>query len=337
MPGISVIVPAYNAENYLKDCIGSVQMQTFEDWELLLIDDGSRDQTPRLCDECAAADDRIRVFHKENGGVSTARNLGLAQAKGEYIAFLDVDDRYEPRCLETLWNARAQSGADSVVCAHLNLWPDGQKQPEKALRAGVYDPQGIRENIVYPLLGDRLKQPVFNGFIWRFLYFAAIIRENKITFDGAYLEDELFLMEYFCCARKLAAVEEPLYRYLQNPGSVTHKYMADFQQVFGNFMARKETLVRKYDLEGARPQWRENTNWAGLLIAVGNEYAKSNPKPLQEKQKTIEALCSQPQFAKAIAELDPEGLSPNKQIAARLIRGGHFFLLTQLYRLKNRL
>ena len=104
MPSISVIVPVYQAEKFLKKCVESVVKQTFSDWELLLIDDGCTDASPEICDACAAEDDRIRVFHKKkNGGVSAARNLGLNEAKGDYIAFLDVDDRFEFRARETLW------------------------------------------------------------------------------------------------------------------------------------------------------------------------------------------------------------------------------------------
>ena len=103
MPAISVIVPVYQAEALLPQCVESVLAQTFSDWELLLIDDGSRDGSPTLCDGYAARDPRIRVFHKPNGGVSTARNLGLEQATGPYIAFLDADDTFEPAALETLW------------------------------------------------------------------------------------------------------------------------------------------------------------------------------------------------------------------------------------------
>lgn len=337
MPEISVIVPVYNAEKYLIKCVESVQNQTFQDWELLLVDDGSRDGSRALCEQCAAGDDRIRVFHKKNGGVSSARNLGLREAKGSWIAFLDVDDRYEARCLETLWAAKEREGADTVACAHLNLFPDGSKLPEPVLPAGVYDAQGIREGIVYPLLGDRLRQPVFNGFIWRYLYSAEIIRGKKIAFEGAYLEDELFLMEYFCSAQKLVVTEEPLYRYFLNPSSATHKYMADFMQVFHRFMERKEALVKKYDLEAARPQWRENSNWAGLLIAIGNEYAPGNTKKLRERQKTVKEICALPEMKRAIETLTPEGLSANKQMVASLVRGKHFFTLTQMYRLKNRI
>ncbi len=337
MPSISVIVPVYQAEAYLQGCIDSVKSQTFTDWELILIDDGSRDGSPAICDRSAAEDSRIRVFHKPNGGVSTARNLGLQEAKGEYIAFLDSDDRFESRTLETLWSLCRQAGADSAGCAHTNLQPDGSESVELLLPEGVYDAQGIREKIVYPLLGDRLAQPVFNGFIWRFLFTAEIIRSANITFEGAYLEDELFLMEYFCNASRLAVTEQSLYRYLLNPNSATHKYMKDLMQVFDRFMERKEGVAARYDLESARPQWRENSNWAGLLIFIGNEYAKGNPKTVRQRQRAVEELCRRPDMNKAIANLAPTGLGRNKQLVVDLVRKKQFFLLTMLYRLKNRI
>lgn len=336
MPKISVIVPVYQAEAYIERAVESVKGQTFSDWELLLVDDGCTDGSPALCDRLAAEEPRIRVFHrKKNAGVSEARNLGLNEAKGEYIAFLDADDQFVPRTLEVLWTLREEAEADTAGCAHVNLTPDGGEVPEPLLPAGEYDEAGIRENIVYPLLGDRLRAPVFNGFIWRYLFSARLLR--GIVFEGAYLEDELFLLEYFCRARRLAVTEEPLYRYLLNPNSATHKYMGDFLKVFGRFMERKEELVRRYELESARPQWRENSNWAGLLIAIGNEYAPGNTKSIRRRQKAVRALCQRPDMAKAIAEVAPEGLTPNKQMVVNLVRGKHFFILTQLYRLKNRI
>ena len=161
MPSISVIVPVYQAENFIRDCVESVRQQTFSDWELLLVDDGCTDGSPAICDELARADDRIRVFHKEkNGGVSETRNVGLDHARGTCIAFLDSDDRYEPQCLETLWNLRERAGADTAACAHWNLWADGSVTPELVLPAGIYDADAIREKLVYPLLWDRLAHPL---------------------------------------------------------------------------------------------------------------------------------------------------------------------------------
>ena len=141
MPVISVIVPVYKAEKCLTHCVDSILAQTFQDFEILLIDDGSPDQSGALCDQYAAKDSRIRVFHKENGGVSSARNLGMQEAVGTYIAFADSDDWMEPEELETLYGLIAEHSADSAGCAHNNVGPDGGVVvPEiGALPAGVYD------------------------------------------------------------------------------------------------------------------------------------------------------------------------------------------------------
>ena len=338
MPSISVIVPVYQAEKFLHRCLDSMARQTFSDWELILVDDGCTDGSPALCDQFAARDSRVRVFHrKKNQGVSAARNLGLQEAKGDCIAFLDADDCYEFQALETLWNLRQQSGADTAACALTYLYPDHKHAVQSQLPAGVFGEADIREKVVLPLAGDRLTQPVFNGYSVCYLFSADIIRKGHITFDGPYLEDELFVLEYFCNAHSLAVTDQPLYRYFLHGESATHRYMADFDQVFSAFMERKEALVQKYGLEDARPQWRESSNWAGLLIAVGNEYAKGSQKSIRQRQKAVKEFCRRPEMAKAIRELAPVGLSPNKQMVANLVRGKHFFTLTQLYRLKNRI
>lgn len=334
---ISVIVPVYKAEAFLRKCTDSILQQTYPNLELLLIEDGSPDESGALCDAIAQEDDRVRVFHKENGGVSSARNLGLEKAQGDYIAFVDSDDWLEPNALEELLRVLEAHSADVSGCAHRNVAEDGSSTVEApALPAGVYGPEKITSGIVNRLLGDRLAQPVLNGFIWRFLYTRSIIVENHITFEGAYLEDELFLLEYFCNARRLAIVDAPLYNYYWNAASATHKYMKDYMEVFRRFMERKEDLVRRYDLHRHSPRWRENTNWAGLLIAVSNEYAPGNPASFKEKQKRVEEYTELPEMRQAIAAVTPQGMGRNKQIVAELIRRRQFGLLTMLYRFKNR-
>ena len=114
-PKISVIVPVYNVEKYLPRCIDSILSQTFKDFELLLIDDGSPDNCGKICDEYAAKDRRVRVFHKPNGGVSSARNLGLDKACGEWITFIDSDDYVAVDYLEELVSFKINSGAELVA------------------------------------------------------------------------------------------------------------------------------------------------------------------------------------------------------------------------------
>ena len=170
MPLISVIVPVYKAEAFLKKCTDSILSQSHREIELLLIDDGSPDNSGALCDAIAAEDTRVRVFHKENGGVSSARNLGLAHATGDYIAFVDSDDWLEPDTFSLLLSALTENDADSAGCGNYNVSDSGITGVEApALPAGVYDADEIRRGIVDRLLGDRRRQPVLNGFIWRFL------------------------------------------------------------------------------------------------------------------------------------------------------------------------
>lgn len=197
-----------------------------------------------------------------------------------------------------------KAGADSAGCAHYNVTPDGERRTELLLPAGIYEETGIREKILWPLART--------GFNRRCSTASSGVSSLTPLSSGttplplrAYLEDELFLMEYFANVHRLAVTDKPLYRYLENPASATHRYMRDYPAVFARFLERKAEIVEKYGLDAARPQWRANTVWAGLLIAVGNEYVKSNPKPVREKRKAVESLCAQPEFAKAIRELRP--------------------------------
>ena len=339
MPKISIIVPIYKAEAVLAKCVDSVLAQTCSDWELLLIDDGSPDGSGALCDDYAGQDDRVRVFHKSNGGVSSARNLGMAEAGGDHILFIDADDWVEPTACQTLLEALEGAGADSAGCAHWNIQPDGGKWAEPgALPAGVYGAEAIRTGIVDRLLGQRLGKPgeVLNGFIWRFLFSRQIIAGHGLRFSGAYLEDELFLMEYFCLAQRLVMVDKPLYYYLQNPASVTRNYLPDYMDTFRRFLAAKEAVVARYGLEEDDPQWRWSTCWAGLLIAIGNEFAPGNPAPLGEKRRRVEGFTLEPGMAEAIRALEPRGMGRNKQLVAGLVRRRWFGLLALMYAVKNR-
>ena len=120
---ISIVVPVYRIRDYLAGCIDSVLAQTYPYWELILVDDGSDDGSERICDDYAKRDPGITVIHQSNQGVSAARNQGVARAKGEYLAFLDADDRIEPQYLDVLYKDMAVQGADLVCC---NAWEESQ-------------------------------------------------------------------------------------------------------------------------------------------------------------------------------------------------------------------
>ncbi len=340
MPAISVIVPVYKAENYLEKCVRSILDQTFTDFELLLVEDGSPDNSAALCDAYAVEDQRVRVFHKKNGGVSSARNLGMAEAEGTYIAFADSDDWMEPEELETLYNLVTKYGADSAGCAHNNVSFGSDAQAEvSALPAGVYGKEEIMAGIVDRLMGQRLEQPgqpVLNGYIWRFLFSRDIIVRENIVYEGAYLEDELFLVEYFSHAEKLAVTDRPLYNYFYNPDSAIHRYMAGYMETFCSFLGRKRALAQRLGTAEHLPDWEVSTLWAGLLIAVSNVYAPGNPFGAAEQTAAVRKLTKDRDFAWVLSGKAPDGLSRNKQVVVALLHRKLYWPLTLLYRIKNR-
>ena len=333
----SIVVPVYRAERTLERCVRSVLAQRFADWELILVDDGSDDGSGALCDRYAAQDARVRVLHRENGGVSAARNAGIDMATGTYLCFLDSDDAFLPELLERFAQRLAETGADSAGCGHINELPDGTQTVEQLpFPAGVYEGEALRQRLVRPLLHDRLEgAPLLNGFIWRFCYTRAIIQAHGIRFSGAYLEDEVFLIEYFCLAEKLVTLDAALYVYLINPASVTHRYMPDFLETFRASFRAKQALVARYAITGI-DGWMEQSAWAGLLIGVGNEYARGNPAGLWKKRSRVKALCHAPEFRNAMARYTPKHVAGNKRIVVALLRRRMFTALSLLYWLKNR-
>lgn len=137
MPKLSIIVPIYKVEAYLPKCIESVLAQSYQDWELILVDDGSPDACPRICDQYAARDARIRVIHQNNAGVSAARNRGLDAAAGDLIAFIDPDDYLRSDCYELMLEAMDRTGAGMAICGFLYEYPDGSTEPRVADGAEV--------------------------------------------------------------------------------------------------------------------------------------------------------------------------------------------------------
>jgi glycosyltransferase EpsJ len=335
MPRISVIVPAYNAEKYIEKCVSSVLSQSFSDLELIVVNDGSKDATAEIVSAMAEKDARVRLINQPNAGVSAARNAGLSAAAGELIAFVDADDWLRPDAYETMISALDASPAQTVMCNFAAVMPDGAEVPYgNKIPGGLYSEEETRRLIVDDLLCRRLEAR-FNGFIWLYLFSAAAIREGNIRFSGAYLEDELFLIEYFARPQKLCVTDAELYCYYQNPASVTRRYLKDFENTFKNSLNIKRALVSERGIPVAK-DWEYTTLWAGLLIAVGNEFAPGNPRGASERKRELKRLCRESIFAPAVREYKPGGMGRNKKIVASLIRMRAYGALSLLYALKNR-
>ena len=231
-PLFSVIVPIYKVEPYLKKCVESILGQTFSDFELLLIDDGSPDGCPTICDAYAAKDSRVRVIHKENGGLVSARNTGIHAAAGEYICYVDGDDWVAENLLETVQRkAVAPYCPDMVVYSAVKQFSDHREQIPESVPEGLYPKEKLRTE-VYPYMMYDCRKPFCNGLIfpvaWNKIYRRALLLEHYCAEERIRMgEDNAFAFECLYAAETVYFCDDILYYYNQlNSGSMVHSYDA---------------------------------------------------------------------------------------------------------------
>ena len=251
MSAISIIVPIYNIEKFLPCCIDSVLAQTFTDWELILVDDGSKDSSGNICDAYAAKDERIRVIHKANGGLTSARNAGLAMASGEWIMHLDGDDWIEPDMLEGLIRRGEETGCDIVLGDFLFAYPDRE--------------------VPYRLPDwDECKTSSLNRYItsvWTCvsggIHKHSLYKEHQLQSPQGvtYCEDFHLIVRLCYFAHKVANVHRPFYHYRQQGGSVMHnlnkKTERDEQWVY-------QDIIRFFKEQGVYEDYRKTMCWRML-------------------------------------------------------------------------
>lgn len=209
---ISVIVPVYKVEPYLDKCVRSIVEQTYKNLEIILVDDGSPDNCPAMCDAWAEKDSRIKVIHKENGGLSDARNAGLAIATGDYIAFIDSDDWIAPDFIRELYDAMERTSADIAECATTYVDEVGNvlRQRSAVPMAQMDKLEALRRLV----LEDGIYQTVWNKLYRRHVAMGVLFAVGK------YNEDEFWTYQVIDRIEKLAVVQEPLYNYLQRSSSI---------------------------------------------------------------------------------------------------------------------
>lgn len=226
---ISVIVPVYKAEKYLERCVNSILNQTYRDLELILVDDGSPDGSPELCDRFAQQDSRVRVIHKENGGVSTARNAGLEAARGEYIAFVDSDDWIEPYMYETMLSAAQKHNCDVVMCDCVKDHADHSELYSHGIRGGFYDHKQLRqEHYPHLLIMENVEYPATISNCTILWHSRLNTKKQRYEAGVRFSEDLLFGAKLLRQAESFYYIKgKAFYHYVMNPSSASHTYAAD--------------------------------------------------------------------------------------------------------------
>lgn len=216
MPKVSIIVPVYKAEKYLHRCVDSILSQSFINWELILVDDGSPDRSGAICDEYAQKDDRIRVIHKENGGVSSARNVALGRIIGKWLTFVDSDDCLYPNALQRWVEVAEQNNLDLIQCHFNREYKEGQVEGEatEVLTAAQY---ADSENYLTCVCGTLFK--------------SSIVKEHSLHFDEKVRlgEDQIFLLSHMQHCKRIQRIGDVLYFYRDNEQSAVNNPKPEYE------------------------------------------------------------------------------------------------------------
>ena len=303
-PLVSIIVPVYNAEDYLRYCGDSILQQSYANLEVILVDDGAKDSSPQICDEFAAQDNRVTVIHQENGGIAKAQNTGLDAAHGEYIAFADNDDILDRHNIEYLLHALQNTGADMSKARWRQFGVSQLDEVAQEAATGAETPSKITV-FEHPLaayqtvfckslriIGDKLGRSTearyFNEANWCRLYKRELWDGIRFP-EGMYAQDVMVAGDLYIRMRKVADLGVNLYNWLQSAGSVTHQersfgfYHDNFAAGAANFRLCLEQGVRPgrsyYTLVGAL---HEETTAPDFSDALNEQQHKADQDELNE-------------------------------------------------------
>lgn len=230
---VSVIVPCYGVEAYLDRCMASLLTQTLDDIEIIMVDDGSPDRVPFMCDDYAKKDSRIKIIHKENGGLGYARNSGLDLATGEYVVFIDSDDYIESDAFEKMYNEAKRSQADAVFSGFYiqnkqGLWEEHIEMPESKEMVGT-EIEEFKLGMIASAPYEKVER-YFWVSVWHALYKRDLIEKHHIRFvsEREYAAEDIpFQVQFLSYAKKLSYLPECFYHYCINGASLTHSFNID--------------------------------------------------------------------------------------------------------------
>lgn len=281
MAKISVIIPVYKAEKCLARCLDSLLVQTFTDFEVILIDDCSPDNSGVICDEYATKDSRFIVLHRENnGGASAARNLGLEQSTGEYISFVDSDDYVKPEYLQVLFSVLIENQADIAQCSFYEVVND--KFPQEKNDELKVKPYTKEETYGY-LYGDGDKY-IFNFLLWNKLYKSEILKNIRFV-EGLRCEDVIFISQSVCAASKIVNCNQPLYYYCRHDDSVMGLMQKDRADMINSHLLAYQKVAEIVVNDTSYIQTLSNAKLAIYYVSAIKAGMLKNNKALKEMLK----------------------------------------------------
>lgn len=324
---ISVIVPVYKVEKYLRQCLDSLAAQMLDDIEIIIVDDGSPDGCTAICDEYAAKDARMKVVHKENGGLLSARKAGFAASKGDYIGFVDGDDWVEPETFMNLCKAVREYSPDMVLSDFLCDYGDCVEPSDQCFEEGFYDRARLESEIFPKMLFDgRFYRFGVNPNCWSKLVKRELIEKNLTPVDERIRmgEDAAFIYPCLLDAQSVACIKTPTYHYRITGRSMSTAYDERLKDVIllPYKRLKEKNTDSNFDISSQLDYY--------LLYMVNfllrNEAKKANANSKKERRAVIENICADEDIRSAAARIDAGKLPTHTKLLASALGRGSVFM-----------
>ena len=314
---VSVIVPIYNVEKYLNKCIESIINQTYKNLEIILIDDGSTDKSGKICDRFAKKDNRIKVIHQKNAGVSSARNTGIDSADGLWIAFIDSDDWVEENYIKNLIENTSKD-VDVVQCGYYRIV---EEKKEQINCAGKLEIKNADE-----FLNGCLNPQTAYGLCHMKIIRKSIINDIRFNEKIVVCEDALFNIQISRNMKYFKMIKQPLYNYRINRDSVVRRYDENYPEKYKKAL----NVIGDYLRINYKNNYKVRTNYFNFvvyhLMLIAVNYCYNPEKPISDRKNTLKKVCKQDLFAKSLKGSNYNNISLTRKITLWTLKNKFYFL-----------
>lgn len=328
---ISIVVPVYNVEQYLKQCVDSILKQTYKNIEIILVDDGSKDNSGKICDEYCKKYENCRVIHKKNAGLGMARNSGLKIIKGRYVSFVDSDDWIKPDAIEQLYNALTEKKVDFCKCGFIRFRNDEKVLRSVQYQAAYFSGDEAKKSLLPRMVGSSPSQhDSIEMCVWGVLYNAEIITEHGLQFPSERVlisEDLVFNIDYMQYADGACLIPYEGYMYRYNPKSLTLSYRNDRFEAVTHFYYEIQKKLFGYGYEEDTILRLKRIYFVYVLMCIVQERRHTSNLPFLQSVSNIKSICEDDLLNRNIESYPVENLEFKQKFFLKLLQKRRAYLL----------
>lgn len=320
LPLVSIIVPVYNVEKYLKQCVDSLVSQTYQNIEILLIDDGSKDNSGQMCNKFAEQYAKVMSFHKANSGLGLTRNYGLERINGEYVTFVDSDDYIRRDAIQRLVDGLDDGQNDTVIGGFTKITDEGKELYTETYPEEVIDNGQVYSHLFNRMLGSSPSEhDSIKPSVWNALYSVELIKAHNLRFVSErelISEDIVWDSDYYRYSKSVKVITSSSYYYRYNPTSLSQTYKPDRFERSIKFY--KYMIDKMSKTEIAKDAWLRQTK--NLFVAVRTCFSQGTDRPFSEVRQSISEICEDVTLQNAIAEYPVNRLEWKQNIFIMLVK-----------------